>query len=162
MTILYPFFTGFDAAIIKVILQCVVEIFENKHLSFLILILEIQPWPYIWFYIIFEGRLEVEMFFFKGRNHSSRHKFLSWKPLSIVILDIVILDCWSLFCLRVRYHFQLQSKDICYVARTQNCKGMGMQSIKVIGDSRAIINHMVKKSKLGDNPLISILDWSKQ
>jgi ribonuclease HI len=41
-------------------------------------------------------------------------------------------------------------------------KGIGMQSIKVIGDSRMIINHMVKKTFPGNNLLASILDRSRQ
>jgi ribonuclease HI len=41
-------------------------------------------------------------------------------------------------------------------------KGIGMQSIKVIRDSRMIINHMVKKTLPRDNLLASILDQSRQ
>jgi ribonuclease HI len=41
-------------------------------------------------------------------------------------------------------------------------KGMGVQYLIVIGDSKTIISHMVHNSEPGDCPLASILDWSRQ
>ena len=41
-------------------------------------------------------------------------------------------------------------------------KGMGVQYLIVIGDSKTIISHMVHNSEPGDCPLTSILDWSRQ
>ena len=41
-------------------------------------------------------------------------------------------------------------------------KGMSVQYLIVIGDSKTIISHMVHKSKPGDCPLASILDRSRQ